>query len=98
MSARRQQRKGPGPAAYALLLMLSAAGHAAWADPTDTVVYQTPSIFNPHSGPAQMIDHLSFFVMQVTGAIFIVVGSLLVFVLFRFRQRDPSDDSEPPQI
>ena len=98
MSAGRQQRKGPGPAAYALLLLLSAAGRAAWADPTDTVVYQTPSIFNPHSGPAQMIDHLSFFVMQVTGTIFIVVASLLVFVLFRYRQRDPKDDSEPPQI
>jgi cytochrome c oxidase subunit II len=37
-------------------------------------------------------------VMQVTGAIFIVVASLLLFVMVRFRQRDPNDDSEPPQI
>jgi cytochrome c oxidase subunit 2 len=98
MFAGRHQRKGPGPAAYALLLLLSAAGRAAWAAPTDTVVYQTPSIFNPHSGPAQMIDHLSFFVMQVTGAIFIVVATFLVYVIVRFRQRDPNDTSEPPQI
>ena len=98
MSARRQQRKGPGPAAYALLLLLSGAGHAAWGAPTDNVVQQTPSIFDPHSGPARMIYGLSLFVMQITGAIFIVVASLWLYVVIRYRQRDPNDDSEPPQI
>ena len=78
MSGGWLQRKGPGPAAYALLLLLSSAGHAAWAVPTDSIVYQTPSTFDPHSGPALMIHHLSLFVMQITGAIFIVVASLLV--------------------
>jgi cytochrome c oxidase subunit II len=92
------QRKGPGPAAYALLLLLSRAGHAAWGAPTDNIVYQTPSIFDPHSGPAHLIEHLSFFVLEITGAIFIVVASLWVYVVVRFRQRDPNDDSEPPQI
>ncbi len=92
------QRKGPAPAAYALLLLLSSAGHAAWGAPTDNVVYQTPSIFDPHSGPARMIHGLSLFVMQITGAIFIVVASLWLYVVIRFRQRDPNDDSEPPQI
>jgi cytochrome c oxidase subunit II len=98
MSAEWLHRRGPRRAAYALLLMLSQAGHTAWGVPTDTVVNQTPSIFQPHSGPAQMINHLSLFVMQITGAIFIVVGSLLLYVVVRFRQRDPNDDSEPPQI
>ena len=98
MSGRWLQRKGPGSAAYALLLLLSSAGHAAWAAPTDNIVYQTPSIFDPHSGPALLIHHLSLFVMQITGAIFIVVASLLAYVVVRFRQRDPNDDSEPPQI
>jgi cytochrome c oxidase subunit 2 len=92
------QRKGPGPAAYALLLLLCRAGHPAWAVPTDNIVYQTPSIFDPHSGPAQLIHHLSLFVIEITGAIFIVVASLWVYVVLRFRQRDPSDDSEPPQV
>jgi cytochrome c oxidase subunit II len=91
------QRKGPG-ATYGLLLLLSSAGHAAWGAPTDNIVYQTPSIFEPHSGPAQTIYHLSLFVMQITGAIFVVVASLLVYVIVRYRQRDPNDDSEPPQI
>ncbi len=45
-----------------------------------------------------MIHHLSLFVMQITAAIFIVVASLLAFVVVRYRQRDPNDDSEPPQI
>ncbi len=92
------QRKVPGSAAYALLLLLTRAGHAAWAAPTDNIVYQTPSIFDPHSGPAQLIHHLSLFVIEITGAIFIVVASLWVYVVLRFRQRDPSDDSEPPQV
>ena len=52
----------------------------------------------PHSGPAQLIHHLSLFVIQITGAIFIVVGSLLAYVVVRFRQRDPNDDSEPAQV
>ena len=63
MSGRWLQRNGPGSAAYALLLLLSSAGHAAWGVPTDTVVHQTPSIYETHSGPARMIEHLSFFVL-----------------------------------
>ena len=77
MFRRWLQRKGPGPAAYALLFLLSCAGHAAWAAPTDSIVHQTPSTFDPHSGPALMIHHLSLFVIQITAAIFIVVASLL---------------------
>ena len=98
MFGRWLQRPGPRQAAYALLLLLICAGHPAWAAPTDSIVYQTPSIFSPHSGPAQMIYHLSLFVMQITGAIFIVVAALWLFVVIRYRQRDPNDDSEPPQI
>ncbi len=66
--------------------------------PRTTIVHQTPSTFDPHSGPALLIHHLSLFVMQITGAIFIVVASLWLYVVVRFRQRDPNDDSEPPQI
>jgi len=98
MFGRWLQRKGPGSAVYALLLLLSCSGRAAWAAPNDNIVYQTPSTFSPHSGPAQMIHNLSLFVIEITGAIFIVVASLWLYVVVRYRQRDPSDDSEPPQI
>src|ERR1700728_5036565 len=98
MSGRWLQRKGPGSAVYALLLLLSNAGRTAWAVPADTIVNQTPSTFDPHSGPALLIHHLSLFVMEITGAIFIVVAALWLYVVVRFRQRDPLDDSEPPQV
>src|SRR5271156_2422305 len=98
MSGRWLQRPGPRQAGYALLLLLSCASHAAWGAPTSNIVHQSPSIYDPHSGPARMIEHLSFFVIQVTAAIFIVVASLWLYVVVRFRQRDPNDDSEPPQI
>jgi cytochrome c oxidase subunit 2 len=98
MFARSLLRKKPGPAAYLLLFVLSLAAKAAWAAPGNNIVYQTPSIFNPHSGPAQMIENLSLFVIEITGLIFIVVASLLLWVIVRYRQRDPNDDSEPPQI
>ena len=94
MAAGWLQRRGP---AYALLLLVCVA-HAAWAVPTDTVIHQVPSLFAPHSDPANLIEHLSFFILEVTGAIFIVVGSLLIYVIVRFRQRGPDDDSEPPQV
>jgi cytochrome c oxidase subunit 2 len=45
-----------------------------------------------------MIHGLSLFVIQITAAIFIVVAALWLYVVVRYRQRDPSDDSEPPQI
>jgi cytochrome c oxidase subunit 2 len=98
MSGGWRMRKWPGSAAYALLLLLSVAGRAAWAVPSDNIVYQTPSTFQPHSGPALLIHHLSLFVIQITGAIFIVVSALWLYVVIRYRQRDPQDDSEPPQV
>jgi cytochrome c oxidase subunit 2 len=98
MSQRSQQRKGPGSAAYALLLLMSCIAHTAWAVPSDNIVYQTPSTFAPHSGPAHLIHNLSLFVIQITGAIFVVVTTLWIYVLIRFRQRDEKDDSEPPQV
>src|ERR1700761_7191027 len=98
MIQRRLQRNGAKPAVFALLLLLTFAAHSAWADPTDKIVYQTPSIFQPHSGPAQLIHNLSLFVMQITAAIFIVVTAIFVYVVVRYRQRDPHDTSEPPQV
>jgi len=98
MIQRWLQRTGAKPAVYALLLLLTHTAHTAWADPSDKIVYNTPSIFSPHSGPAQVIRNLSFFVLEITGLIFVVVGSLLAYVVVRYRQRGPQDDSEPPQV
>jgi cytochrome c oxidase subunit II len=56
------------------------------------------SILVPASTPAKSIFDLSLFVLAITGTIFVVVAGLLVFIIFRFRERREDDDAEPPQI
>ena len=55
------------------------------------------NIFAPSSTPAIQINHLSMLVFAITGAIFLFVAALLLFVIFRYRAR--GDESvEPPQV
>ena len=58
----------------------------------------TPSILAPASTPAHQIYALSQFVLLITGAIFVVVGGLLAFVVIRFRARKTDAEHEPAQI
>lgn len=61
--------------------------------------HSVPSIFAPASTPASEIKSLSFFVLGITGGIFVVVGGLLAYVIVRFRdKREPGDKHEPAQI
>src|ERR1700687_1802470 len=57
-----------------------------------------PSIFEPHSTPAESIRHLSLFVLGVTGLIFLVVFSLLSYVVVKFRSRAADTEREPAQV
>ena len=57
-----------------------------------------PSLFSPDSTPAHDIYHLSLFVLAICLAIFIVVFSLIVYAVVKFRRRDQDDGHEPPQI
>jgi cytochrome c oxidase subunit 2 len=57
-----------------------------------------PSIFDSHSTPADSIRHLSFFVLGVTGLIFLVVFSLLSYVAVKFRSRAADTEREPAQV
>ena len=57
-----------------------------------------PSIFAPESVPAHSISHLAGLVLAITGVIFVVVGSLLVYAVVRFRRRADDDGTEPAQI
>lgn len=75
-------------AVVALLSLV--AWHRALAD--------SPSIFAPASTPAKSIFDLSIFVLGLTGAIFVVVTTLLIYVVIRFRERSTDDGREPPQI
>jgi cytochrome c oxidase subunit 2 len=56
------------------------------------------NIFAPASTPANTIFGLSVFVLAVTGAIFILVFSLLVYAVVKFRKRADDDGREPPQV
>ena len=56
------------------------------------------SIFIPQSVPAHEIFRLSIFVLLVTGVVGLTVGSLLLYVIIRYRQRPGDEEREPPQI
>lgn len=55
------------------------------------------NIFAPISTPADLIRKLSLLVLAVTGAIFAVVFSMLLYSAVKFRGK-PGDNREPPQI
>jgi cytochrome c oxidase subunit 2 len=56
------------------------------------------NIFAPISTPASRISELSYFVLLVTGAIFVIVFGLTLFASVRFRRRPGDDGAEPPQF
>src|SRR5580704_9307987 len=56
------------------------------------------NIFAPVSTPAQSIFDLSLFVLEITGAIFLVVFTLLVYAVMKFRKRKATDGREPAQV
>jgi cytochrome c oxidase subunit 2 len=70
----------------------AASGSAMLNDPA------TPNIFKPESTPADSVFHLSLFVLGICGAIFVVVFSLLLYAVVKYRRRAGDDGAEPPQI
>jgi cytochrome c oxidase subunit 2 len=56
------------------------------------------SIFAPASTPAQSIVDLSMFVLGITSLIFIVVATLLVYAIVKFRATPANADREPAQV
>src|SRR5712672_4046748 len=75
--------------------VLLAASLCGASTPADHLV---PSIFDPHSTPAESISHLSHFVLGITGLIFLVVFSLLSYVVVKFRSRVAGAEREPAQV
>ncbi len=69
---------------------------AAFADTSPTL--SPTNIFAPASTPAKSIFELSLFVLAVTGAIFLVVFTLLLYSVVKFRKRENDDGREPPQV
>ena len=56
------------------------------------------NIFTPASTPADSIFGLSLFVLFVTAVIFVIVFTLLLYAVVKFRKRRTDDGREPPQL
>lgn len=56
------------------------------------------TIFAPASTPARWVFDLSLLVWTVTGAVFVIVFSLLVYALIKFRKKHNDNGQEPPQV
>jgi cytochrome c oxidase subunit II len=72
--------------------LLSVASFAA-GEPTNGT-----NIFAPASTPAKMAANLSVFVLAITGIIFVVVFTLLVYSIIKFRGRAVDAGREPAQV
>ena len=69
----------------------------AAAEPTS--LFNSPTnIFAPASTPAKAIAPLAIFVLVITGIIFIVVFTLLVYTIIKFRGRASDAGREPAQV
>jgi cytochrome c oxidase subunit II len=76
-----------------------ASSGVAFAATSDFLQSPT-SIFTPAGTPAHDVAGLSWLVWGITGAIFVVVGGLLLYATIRFRHK-PSEanaDQEPAQV
>jgi cytochrome c oxidase subunit 2 len=57
------------------------------------------SIFDPAASQAEWIRALAILVFAITGVIFIIVEGILLYSVYRFRNKPSSDTSkEPPQV
>jgi cytochrome c oxidase subunit 2 len=85
----------------ALLLFafaLTCLGLAGHVEPVLGNTDGVTSIFRPLAQPAQEIKETSMLVLAICGAIFVIVTSLLVYAIVRFRHRAGDELSEPPQV
>ncbi len=76
-----------------VLLALASHSLAQSVDPSPVT-----SIFQPRSTQADALFRYSLLILSITGAIFVVVASLLAYAVVRFRQRPGDELVEPPQI
>ena len=60
--------------------------------------HKISNLFHPLSTPARLEFNYSMLVFAITGVMFLVVGTLIVTTLIRFRKRSSDDASEPAQV
>lgn len=82
----------------ALILFFGILFAARLCCASPTTAHPVPNIFEPRSTPAHSIYHLSLFVLAITAVIFLVVFSLLIYVMVKFRGRAANGGTEPAQV
>jgi cytochrome c oxidase subunit II len=96
MLARRKKSSLCGGWKIVLLMFWSAS--ALWAVAPDGTPAHGTNVFSPASTPAKSIADLSVFVLVITGIIFVVVFTLLVYSVVKFRGRAADAGREPAQV
>ncbi|MGA9640215.1 MAG: cytochrome c oxidase subunit II [Terriglobales bacterium] len=81
-----------------LAVLLSVIWQASAVVGATSPALSPTNIFAPESTPAKSIAHLSVFVLIITGIIFVVVFTLLVYSLIKFRGRAVDAGREPAQV
>src|SRR5271170_4788809 len=67
---------------------------AAWLSQQDTI----SSVFAPVSTPAHKEKALAILALALSAVVFVVVGGLIAYSVYRYRARGAEADREPPQV
>jgi cytochrome c oxidase subunit II len=81
-----------------LLVLLSVIWQVSAGVGATSPALSPTNIFAPASTPAKLVAHLSAFVLAITGIIFFVVFTLLVYSVIKFRAQAGDAGREPPQV
>ena len=81
-----------------LLVIGSLIWRVSTAVAATTAPLSPTNIFAPASTPARSVTNLSLFVLAITGIIFAVVFTLLVYAIIKFRARVVDAGREPAQV
>jgi cytochrome c oxidase subunit II len=87
-----------GRAVGVLTLLTGVLLAAALCTASEPQASSVPSIFDSRSTPADSIRHFSFFVLSITGVIFLVVFTLLTYAIVKFRDKSGDRGREPAQV
>ena len=79
------------------LLLCTAHATAATAPICSDGAAPSPTMFVPRSTPAEMILDVSWFVWVICSLIFVIMASLMLWCIIKYR-RSAGDDKEAPQI
>lgn len=76
------------------LLQLGAVGSVSLC----AALQSNTNIFSSLSTPAHDITRLGYFVLAITGGLFVAISALLVYAIVRYRARPEDEEIEPPQV